>query len=50
MLSKDISLDREGPYNNTFIKRAYNIPMGDGRIVGDIYNDYKEIENINKKD
>jgi len=50
ILSKDISLDREGPYNNTFIKRAYNIPMGDGRIVGDIYNDYKEIENINKKD
>jgi len=50
ILSKDIRLDREGSYNNTFIKRAYNIPMGDGRIVGDIYNDYKENQDINKTD
>ena len=43
-MAKLIELDSEGSFNNNYIKRAYNIPMGSVGIIGDIYN--QEIINI----
>ena len=38
-LSKEIRLDRTGSFDNSYIKRAYNIPIEGVGIVGDIYNE-----------
>jgi len=41
-MSKILQLDSTGSFNNFYIKRAYNIPLEENKIIGDIYQ-----ENIN---